>query len=328
MSTLSAIRRPIEHDLQLYEEFIRKFFRADSEPLHSILEYIISNRGKGVRPMLVLLSAGMFSHSPESGAGKRTMLAAMLVEMIHTASLVHDDVIDESDMRRGKPSVNALWQSRNAVLVGDYILAVTMNTGIRSAQYDIVAHIINAISDLCEGELIQSALSRTLDMTREAYLDIIYKKTATLIGISASVGALSVGASREEVARMRRFGDCIGMAFQIRDDILDYTPDASTGKPSGNDLLEHKITLPLLCVLEHCDEQERARIVDKIRNDNTPEARAAIQQLVLERGGVEGAAGAMREYLSTATAILSRYPASDYRDSLINLCAYIGERDR
>lgn len=328
MSTLSAIRRPIERDLQLYEEFIRKFFRADSEPLHSILEYVISNRGKGIRPMLVMLTAGLFSRTSANGAGGRTLLAAMLVEMIHTASLIHDDVIDESDMRRGKPSVNALWQSRNAILVGDYILAETMNTGMRSAQYDIVTHVMNAIGDLCEGELIQSARSRTLDMTRETYLDIIYKKTATLIGISASVGALSVGASGEEVALMRRFGDCIGMAFQIRDDILDYTPDARTGKPSGNDLLERKITLPLLSVLERCDARERTGIVDTIRNGNTEEDRAAVQRLVLERGGVESAVDVMREYLADAASILSRFPASEYRDSLVTMCAYIGERDK
>ena len=224
MSTLSAIRCPIEDDLQQYEALIRKSYVAESEPLHSIIEYVIDNRGKGIRPMLVLLSAGMAKGGEPCGASKRSLLAAMLVEMIHTASLVHDDVIDESDMRRGKPSVNARWQSRNAVLVGDYLLAETMNIGMRSGQFDIVRHIIASVSDLCEGELIQSTRSRSLDMSRKTYLEIIYKKTARLIGTSASVGALSVGADLQEVDTLRRFGDAIGMAFQI---CLLYTSDAA-----------------------------------------------------------------------------------------------------
>ena len=319
MDTLAAIRRPIESDLAQYEEFVRRFFQAETEPLRSILEYVISNRGKGVRPMLVLLAAGMFARNPQSGASHRTLLAA---------SLIHDDVIDESNMRRGKPSVNAMWQSRNAVLVGDYILAKTFANGMHSGQYDIVTHVVGAIGDLCEGELMQSAHSRALDMTREAYLDVIYKKTATLLGISSSVGALTVGATSQQVAEMRRFGDCIGMAFQIKDDILDYTPDAETGKPSGNDLLEHKITLPMLCVLEECSDEERAEIIEQIRNCTTEDQSVALQEMVASRGGIEAAERTMRQYIESATRILSHYPPSEYRDSLMTLCAYIGERNR
>lgn len=328
MDTLAAIRRPIEADLEQYEAFVRRFFRAESEPLHSILEYVISNRGKGVRPMLVMLAAAMFARNPQAGASHRTLLAASIVEMLHTASLIHDDVIDESDMRRGRPSVNALWQSRNAVLVGDYILAKTFANGMQSAQYDIVSHVVDTIGELCEGELVQSAMSKSLDMTRDKYLDIIYKKTASLLGASSSVGALSVGATPQQVAEMRRFGDCIGMAFQIKDDILDYTPDAQTGKPSGNDLLEHKITLPLLCVLEECSEQERAEIVERIRNCSTKEQSVELQEMVVSRGGIEAAERTMRQYIESATRILSHYPTTPYRDSLMTLCAYIGERNR
>ena len=328
MDTLAAIRRPIEQDLLQYEEFVRRFFNAETEPLHSILEYVISNRGKGVRPMLVLLAAGMFARNPQAGASHRTLLAASIVEMLHTASLIHDDVIDESNLRRGKPSVNAMWQSRNAVLVGDYILAKTFSNGMHIGQYDIVTHVVGAIGELCEGELMQSAHSRALDMTRDSYLDVIYKKTATLLGISSSVGALTVGASSQQVAEMRRFGDCIGMAFQIKDDILDYTPDAQTGKPSGNDLLEHKITLPMLCVLEECSDEERKQIIEQIRECSTEEQSVALQQMVAERGGIEAAERTMRQYIESATRILSHYPQSEYRDSLMTLCAYIGERNK
>lgn len=328
MSTLSAIRRPIEDDLQQYEALIRKSYVAESEPLHSIIEYVIDNRGKGIRPMLVLLSAGMAKGGEPCGASKRSLLAAMLVEMIHTASLVHDDVIDESDMRRGKPSVNARWQSRNAVLVGDYLLAETMNIGMRSGQFDIVRHIIASVSDLCEGELMQNTRSRSLDMSRKTYLEIIYKKTARLIGTSASVGALSVGADLQEVDTLRRFGDAIGMAFQIKDDILDYKPSSETGKPSGNDLAEHKITLPLLTVLEHSSEDRRTEIIDEIRRSSTPESISRIQQMVIEAGGLEEAEQVMRTYIDRALQILSGYPQSVYRDSLATLCGYISEREK
>ena len=221
-----------------------------------------------------------------------------------------------------------MWQSRNAVLVGDYILAKTFANGMHSGQYDIVTHVVGAIGELCEGELMQSAHSRALDMTREAYLDVIYKKTATLLGISSSVGALTVGATSQQVAEMRRFGDCIGMAFQIKDDILDYTPDAETGKPSGNDLLEHKITLPMLCVLEECSDEERAEIINQIRNCTTEDQSVALQEMVASRGGIEAAERTMRQYIESATRILSHYPPSEYRDSLMTLCAYIGERNR
>ena len=164
--------------------------------------------------------------------------------MIHVASLIHDDVIDEADMRRGKPSANARWQSHKAVILGDYILAKNMNIGLQSGQFDLVTHVCGSMAALCEGEVLQDECAANSTMTRQAYLDIIYKKTASLLGVSASAGALAVGATRDRVATMRRFGEAVGMAFQIQDDILDYTPTAHTGKPANNDLREGKITLP------------------------------------------------------------------------------------
>ena len=271
MITINTIRKPIEAELAEFNEFVKRNFSAQDGLIAEMLEYVLTSRGKGIRPILVMLSAAMNSAN-EGRFGKRTFLAAMLVEMIHVASLIHDDVIDESDMRRGRASVNSRWQSRNAVLVGDYILAKNMDLGLSSGQFDLVSHIIKSMTTLCEGELLQSDHASKLDTSREAYFDIIYKKTASLLSVSASSGALSVGASQANVSAMRRFGEAIGIAFQIRDDILDYMPTADTGKPSNNDLRERKITLPLIEVLEKADEAKRAEILSLIERCATDES--------------------------------------------------------
>ena len=231
MTTLDIIRKPVEAELRAFDEFVERQFTAEGELLSEMLQYALSSRGKGIRPLLVMLSAAMNAPMPGASLGRRPCLAAMLVEMIHVASLIHDDVIDESDTRRGKPSVNARWQSHKAVILGDYILARNMNLGLQSGQYDLVTHICGAMSALCEGEVLQGDCAEKHVMTRKSYLDIVHKKTASLIGVSASSGALAVGATRDKVARMRHFGESLGMAFQIQDDILDYTSTARTGKP-------------------------------------------------------------------------------------------------
>lgn len=271
MVTINAIRKPIETELEEFDAFVRRNFSADEGLVAEMLEYVLSSRGKGIRPIVVMLSAAMNSDR-DGRFGKRSYLAAMLVEMIHVASLIHDDVIDESDMRRGRASVNARWQSSNAVVIGDYILARNMDIGLSSGQYDIVSHVIKSIATLCEGELIQNDHATKLDTSRDTYFDIIHKKTASLLGVSASVGALSVGAAHDRIAAMRKFGEAVGMAFQIRDDILDYTCSAATGKPSNNDLRERKITLPLIEVLERVGEGRRREIIDALGRCSHDEA--------------------------------------------------------
>ena len=267
MITLDDIRKPVTAELEALDEFVDRQFTAEGELLSDMLRYALSARGKGIRPMLVMLSAAMNAPVKGAAAGRRACLAAMLVEMIHVASLIHDDVIDEADMRRGKPSANARWQSHKAVILGDYILAKNMNIGLQSGQFDLVTHVCGSMAALCEGEVLQDECAANSTMTRQAYLDIIYKKTASLLGVSASAGALAVGATRDRVATMRRFGEAVGMAFQIQDDILDYTRTARTGKPSNNDLREHKVTLPLLTVLESVGEERRRELVKQIRNE-------------------------------------------------------------
>ena len=328
MVTINAIRKPIETELEEFDAFVRRNFSADEGLVAEMLEYVLSSRGKGIRPIVVMLSAAMNSDR-DGRFGKRSYLAAMLVEMIHVASLIHDDVIDESDMRRGRASVNARWQSSNAVVIGDYILARNMDIGLSSGQYDIVSHVIKSIATLCEGELIQNDHATKLDTSRDTYFDIIHKKTASLLGVSASVGALSVGAAHDRITAMRKFGEAVGMAFQIRDDILDYTCSAATGKPSNNDLRERKITLPLIEVLERVDEGRRREIIDALGRCSHDEASIEfITRAVGEYDGIALAQQTMKSYLQMALAVLYEYPDSPYREALMNLCAYVAERER
>ena len=336
MVSLEAIRTPIAADIDAFEEFLKGQFSSDGKLMSEMLTHVLSARGKSVRPIIVMLTSALTSSANtrqwiegERNCSKRTYLAAMMVEMLHTASLIHDDVIDNADTRRGRPSVNALWQSRNAVIMGDFLLARTMSAGMESAQYDLVSHIIGSVATLCEGEVLQSQHAADKDTTRQDYLEIIYKKTASLISISASAGAVSVMASREDVEQMRRFGEALGMAFQIQDDILDYSRSAQTGKPRNNDLREGKITLPLIEVLEQCTSAERLQLIDKLSQCATDDAAVEyIQNIVEVTGGLSLAARTMQTYIDRAVAILSKYEDSPYRTALINLCAYVAERDK
>lgn len=327
MEQLEEIRRPIEHELDLYDQFVRSALKSDSAELDEILDYVSANRGKGIRPILVLLSAAI--HSRFDSLSKRTYLAALLVEMIHTASLAHDDVIDSSQMRHGVASLNARWDAHIAVLTGDYILAHIFRLGLESGQYDIVQYTIRSMDTLCEGEIMQSRLNHLRTVDRQAYLDIIFKKTAILIGTSCGVGALSVGATSEDVALMRQVGICLGMAFQIQDDILDYAADARTGKPACADLAEGKITLPLLSVLENCDSQERDRMMSLLDSVNKePQNIPMLRSLVEERGGLTMATRVMNDYLDQARSIIDTLPDNEFRASLLLLTDYVGRRQK
>ena len=338
MATIDAIRKPILADLDAFDEFVKENITAEGDLMREMLSYALSSRGKGVRPMLTMLCASLMNtavsvEKEESGkerhCSKRTYLAAMLVEMIHTASLIHDDVLDEADERRGRASVNAKWQSDMAIILGDFILARTMALGMASAQYDIMSYIGTAMATLCEGEVLQSQHARNLDTSRDDYFAIIYQKTASLLGVSAALGALSVGASREDVDRMRKFGEAIGIAFQIQDDILDFNRQNNTGKPANNDLREHKITLPLIEVMERKSEEERKEILELIKRcDKEESAVDALQKIVDDGNGRELAAQTMQAYIQRALHLLSKYADTPYRTALMELCAYIAERDR
>ena len=337
MISIDDIRKPILADLEAFDEFVTDNFSAEGELMQEMLTYALSSRGKGVRPTLTMLSALLHvskdreldGEGKERNCSKRTYLAALLVEMIHTASLIHDDVLDSASERRGRASVNAKWQSDMAIILGDYILARTMSIGMASAQYDLISYIGNAMATLCEGEVLQSQHAKNFDTKREDYFAIIYQKTASLLGVSAALGALSVGANREEVERMRKFGEAIGMAFQIQDDILDYKRDNNTGKPSNNDLREHKITLPLIEVMERSESNENEEMIALLKRCDSDEAAVdKLHDIVVERGGVEYAATTMQAYIQRAMHLLAKFDETPYRESLLKLCTFIAERDR
>ena len=250
MATLEEIQQPIADKVRRYETFITEILHSDSGYVSSICNYILANRGKQMRPLLVLLSAALHGE-----IGTRSYLGASLVEMLHTASLIHDDVVDEAFVRRGAPSVNALWRSHTAVLIGDYIFARTYHVCMEQGGDDMLSEATRSVHEMSEGELTQTELSESLRMTRELYLDIIYKKTASLLAACGAIGAISVNATPEQIKAMRDFGTNLGIAFQIKDDILDFSPMEVTGKPMCGDMRERKITLPLLYVLENSSER-------------------------------------------------------------------------
>ena len=333
MITIDDIRRPISADLEAFDKFVADNFNTEGEMLQEMLTYALSSRGKGIRPILTMLSAltcTAATYRPdERNCTKRTYLAALMMEMIHTASLIHDDVLDSADERRGKPSVNAKWQSNLAIILGDYILARTMSLGMASAQYDIVSYVGTAMAALCEGEVLQSQHAKNLDTTRDDYFTIIYQKTASLLGVCGAIGAMSLGAQREDVERMRKFGEALGIAFQIQDDILDYNRQNNTGKPVNNDLREHKITLPLIEVIERKTEEERGaiiKLVERCNDDN--EALDTLHNMVHDEGGIERATETMQAYLSRAMHLVSKYEDTPYRKALLDLCTFVAERDK
>ncbi|MBQ0081581.1 MAG: polyprenyl synthetase family protein [Alistipes sp.] len=325
--SLEEIREPIKANLTEFEDFVRKSLQLDDETLLSqMVDYVLSTRGKGIRPVIVMLCAA--SSSTINSFGKRTYLAALLVEIIHQASLVHDDVIDNSDKRRGRPSVNALWQSHNAVLVGDYLLSKLMTIGLQSGQFDLLSHIVGTLTTLCEGEVLQNDHASRLDTTRQDYYSIIEKKTASLFATSATAGALSVKASHDIQNTMYMFGYNLGMAFQIVDDILDYETNVNTGKPSMEDVLEKKITLPLIEIMERSSEQECERLREIIsRCPTESNAVEQIREIVLHQKGIDYARETMKVFIQKALSSLSQLPKSIYVDSLMKLCQFVAERN-
>lgn len=323
--TLAEIKAPLAEEMAAYERFLREALHSESRYFDGILEYIFDNRGKGVRPTLVMLWAKMLSGGKPFG--KRVLLSASLIELIHTASLVHDDVIDRANLRHGKASVNEMYGGRNAILTGDFILSRIFELGMESLEFDILTYVSHSIKWLCEGEVIQDEQTKTLGMTHERYYDIIDKKTASLLAISCGVGALAVKAKAAEVDAAYEFGRNIGMAFQIKDDILDYAAADQTGKPTCADLREHKITLPLLEALSQMDAEEEQQTRQAVGKGDD-EAIALIQQKIEKYGGIGRAERIMAEYITSAKKALSLYPASEYRTALEAMCDFLAQRKK
>jgi octaprenyl-diphosphate synthase len=322
MTLLDHIKAPIKEELAGFEPYFRKTLQSDVPLLGTILDYIYRSKGKQIRPMFVFLSAAMLGKSQEL-----TQVAACSVELLHTATLVHDDVVDESYERRGFFSVNALWRNKLAVLVGDFILAQGLLLQLKHEQYGFLHLISRAVQDMSEGEILQIKKSRKLDIDTDTYYAIIRKKTASLIATSLAIGAASVAAPPETVEKMYSIGQDAGIAFQIKDDIFDYQEKGLIGKPTGNDIKEKKITLPLLYLLNHSAPGERMRILRLIKKKNkNTEAVRELVDLVREKGGIAYATEQMNLFREKAIAGIREFPENEARNALMDLMNYITER--
>ena len=322
MSSKELIISPIKEELAKFEPYFQKATKSDLPLLSTIINYILRRKGKQMRPMMVFLSAklnGVFN--------ERTYHAALTIELLHTATLVHDDVVDDSYQRRGFFSVNAVWKNKIAVLVGDFILAKGLLWSIEHRDYDILDHICTAVRDMSEGEILQIEKARKQDITEEVYFEIIQKKTASLLATSAAVGTCSVTDDKEIIERMRLFGEYAGMAFQIKDDLFDFQKSNLIGKPTGNDLRERKITLPLIHALNNSESKEKTRILKIVRkhSKSTTDIRQ-VNEFVEAHGGFEYAEKIMYAFNDQAIGQLSAYPESEVKSALIEYVNYITSR--
>jgi octaprenyl-diphosphate synthase len=324
MTSLQEIKRPIAKELRDFEPYFRKSLSSDVPLLSTILDYIYRTRGKQLRPVFVFLSAKLFGETNEE-----SQLAACSVELLHTATLIHDDVVDDSYERRGLFSVKALWKNKLAVLIGDYILSKGLILQLESKKYGFLHLISRAVRDMSEGEILQIKKSRNLDIDAETYFEIIRKKTASLIATSMAIGASSVTDDQEIIEKMYRIGQDAGIAFQIKDDIFDYQEKGLIGKPTGNDIKERKITLPLLFLLSKSSPFEKLRILQlvKRKNKQTETVRNLVDQVV-NAGGIEYATLQMNIFREKAISGLMEFPENEARNSLIALMHFITERNK
>lgn len=310
------------------ELFEQKFHLAMSSKvalLNRITHYIVNRKGKQMRPMFVFLVAKIVNHGEVS---ERTYRGASVIELIHTASLVHDDVVDDSNRRRGFFSINALWKNKIAVLIGDYFLSKGMLVCIDNNDYDLLKIISVAVREIVEGELLQIDKARKLDITENVYYDIIRQKTATLIAACCSLGAASVKPNTNDVEQMRKFGELIGMAFQIKDDLFDYGEE-KIGKPTGIDIKEQKMTLPLIYVLNNCTQKEQNWLINSVKKHNKNKARVKeVIAFVKEKGGLAYAVSKMEQFQLEALELLKKYPNSEYKEALVLMVNYVISRDK
>ncbi|WP_121964333.1 polyprenyl synthetase family protein [Myroides sp. N17-2] len=325
MNIVQQIKQPIQSEMELFEKKFRNSMTTKVALLNRITYYIVNRKGKQMRPMFVFLVAKMVGEQ----VNERTYRGASVIELIHTATLVHDDVVDDSNKRRGFFSLNALWKNKIAVLVGDYLLAKGLLLSIDNGDFDLLRIISVAVREMSEGELLQIEKARRLDITEEVYYEIIRQKTATLIAACCALGAASVQPDDAElIEKMRKFGELIGMAFQIKDDLFDYT-DGPIGKPTGIDIKEQKMTLPLIYTLNNCEPKEKKWLINSVKNHNEDKRRVKeVIEFVKQKGGLEYATTKMVEYQQEALNILREFPESIYRESLFTMVNYVIERKK
>lgn len=324
MATLKDIQQPVRLEMEEFEGRFRSSMRSEVALLDKITHYIVKRKGKQMRPMFVFLTAKMLA-----GTNDQTYRAATLIELLHTATLVHDDVVDDADKRRGFFSINALWKNKVAVLVGDYLLSRGLLLAVKHKDYHLLEITSNAVQEMSEGELLQMEKARKLDITEEVYFNIIRQKTASLIASCCASGAASVTEDKAVIEQMRLFGETVGVAFQIRDDLFDYGSSKDIGKPTGIDIKEKKMTLPLIYALSNSDRSEKRFIINTIKNHNTNDERVGkVIEMVRQKGGIEYTENRMKEYQQRALAMLEAYPENEARNSLVDLVNFVIDRTK
>ena len=325
MKIVEQIKQPIAYEMELFEQKFQLSMSSKVALLNRITHYIVNRKGKQMRPMFVFLVAKMVS---EGEVSERTYRGASVIELIHTATLVHDDVVDDSNRRRGFFSVNALWKNKIAVLIGDYLLSKGLLLSIDNNDFDLLKIISIAVREMSEGELLQIEKARKLDITEAVYYEIIRQKTATLIAACCSLGAASVKPESQHVDTMRKFGELIGMAFQIKDDLFDYG-ETQIGKPTGIDIKEQKMTLPLIYTLNNASKKDKKWLINSIKNHNKDTKRVKeVIAFVKDNGGLDYAVTKMKAFQKEALQILQTYPDSDYKSSLELMVNYVIDRKK
>lgn len=323
MLKLKDIQTPIAQELKLFESRFKESMLSSVPLLNRITQYIIKQKGKQMRPMFVFLSAGLCGNINDS-----TYRGASLVELLHTASLVHDDVVDNANERRGFFSVNALWKNKVAVLIGDFLLAKGLLLSVRNDEHTLLKIVSEAVEQMSEGELLQIEKARKLDIQEDIYFEIIRKKTASLIASCCACGAASTGIAEESVNMLRTFGEKVGIAFQIKDDLFDFGLD-DVGKPVGNDIKEKKMTLPLIYALKNTSSAEKRRIINLVRNHSENKEKVAeVIAFVRSSGGMDYATKKMLQYQKEAFDILETFPENEYRVALEQLVRFTTERTK
>lgn len=323
MSGIEKIIAPVKAEMSSFETYFKAALESKVPLLDKVTQYVVKRKGKQMRPLFVFLSCKLFGEANDT-----TFHAASLVELLHTATLVHDDVVDDANERRGFFSVNALWKNKIAVLVGDYMLSKILLLSIEKENIDLLEVVARSVKEMSEGELLQIEKARSLDITEDIYFDVIKMKTASLISTCCEAGAISIGAKKYR-EKMRAFGEKVGIAFQIKDDIFDYGTPNNIGKPTGIDIREQKMTLPLIYALDHSSPKVKAELknIVKNQNENSTKIKRAID-IVIECGGIEYAYKIMNDYARDAISILDDFPDSDAKESLKALVDYTMNREK
>jgi octaprenyl-diphosphate synthase len=320
---MDEIKNLISKELRDFESKFSDAVKSNVALLDRIMHYIVKRKGKQMRPMFVLLSARLFSNDIQEG----TYRAAALVELLHTATLVHDDVVDDANERRGFFSINALWKNKIAVLVGDYLLSKGLLLSLNNNDFRALQILSQAVKEMSEGELLQIEKTRKLNIKEDIYFEIIRRKTASLLAAACAAGAWSTSNDEDTTEKMRLFGEKVGVAFQIKDDLFDYGSE-KIGKPTGIDIREKKMTLPLIYTLEHATPEVRRSIINIVKNHNTDKARVEeVITLVKASGGIEYTQQKMFEYRDEAMAILHSFPDSNIRQGLESMVRYTTDRN-